>query len=147
MATFSGLLGVSVADLVVDDHAGEMYVYDRNNQDETGSVTYYGTPAWVATRVGDIYEAQYIKQLDATKVAYLAIIDVAQSERRRGFGRAFVAHIEAQLKSRGVELVVLLAHESEPFWRRVGYSTVDYDEDGQPVMVKQLLPGADSWQK
>jgi GNAT superfamily N-acetyltransferase len=138
MATFGGLLSVTIADLVVDDHAGELYVYDRNNQDETGSVTYYGTPAWVAKRVGGVYEAQYIKQLDADKVAYLAIIDVAVSERRRGFGRAFVAHIEGLLRSRGVELVVLLAHESEPFWRRVRYNTADYDEDGQPVMVKQL---------
>lgn len=147
MATFAGLFGVSVDDLVVDDYAGELYVYDRNNQDETGSVTYYGTPAWVAKRMGDVYEAQYVRQLNAAKVAYLAIIDVAESERRRGFGRAFVAYIEGLLRSRGVELVVLLAHESEPFWRRVGYNTVDYDEDGQPMMVKQLFPGADSWRK
>lgn len=165
MATFSGLLGLDVEDLVFYDGPvsptqvrleGQLLClpehkygfYDPNNRDKTYGVIYYGSTECVGNQaeVDGWYEVQdVLNQLTVpkgAKVAYWDALQLAPDARRAGLGTKLVAHTLKYLKERGVGCVVLLANRSRGFWSRQGFVIPEFYEDvnpaglDQPVMVR-----------
>lgn len=134
MGSFSGLLGLDIKDLEFNigepdfkPAEKELLFFDPNDQDRTYGVIYFGSKKKIAQTAGeDAEELQAVVRgltvPRGKKVAYWSSIEVADSERGRGFGSRLVRHIIGLLHAEGVHCIVLQAQDSSGFWHRVGFS-------------------------
>ena len=126
--------------LNVQDDEGELWIYDPRNPDHTYAVVYYGSRTGVARMIADHAPklAREVRRAGAKKVAYWTSLEVQADARKKGLGRAFVRHVLAELQERGVEFVVLLAHNSDGFWCRMGFEYIEGGEWFMPAMALRL---------
>jgi amino-acid N-acetyltransferase len=80
--------------------------------------------------------------------ALLRSLAIAPDYRNRGFGRELVARVEQSARADNVSQLVLLTETAEPFFRSLGYTTLDRrnvsDSLKQTAEFRSLCPASAS---
>jgi GNAT superfamily N-acetyltransferase len=109
--------------------------------------------AWVAVDRGNVLGTVSLLDDDElegfrARGPWLASLYVLPEARRRGVGRALVAHVEAEARRRGVARLYLFTEDAADWYSSMGWRTIAHGtQHGHPitVMAKDPNPTAPRW--